>query len=428
MLSRKAVLPGRVSEVPDVVHDVLRSPGQPLDTASRTFFEPRFDYDFSQVRVHRDAQALQSARAVNAVAYTIGSHVILGSSKYSPNTRSGQRLLAHELAHVVQQRENHGRIDRQFAIGEPGTQYERNADLIADNIISGNRSSFPGILNSPVQLQREEPADAGVTQSPDAGVTPADAGAAPKPPAKCSLPAPENCKTYHEWLDTFPASVSSADLPINTSLPTDLQKLIQGKLGHSGNLPDCADVALLLRHHYLKARGQSFSFKVGRTVDTAETFTLGQPTTDKEIKACMVGTGTESFQETRKDFALVNFYKAKGKNIVNLKSLIAAGLAAGDMFVWKRRPEIKGNFQGHAQTIQSIVPPKADPKDATKFISDGAVVVVQGNMEAGKGMGELQQRYYMFTELTGKPEGDADITLEPRHKEEFFFGAGPWKG
>lgn len=88
---------------PPVVHDVLRSPGRPLDDATRGFMERRFDHDFSQVRVHNDTQAAESADAVNAVAYTVGRHVVFGAGQYQPSNEEGRELLAHELTHVVHQ-------------------------------------------------------------------------------------------------------------------------------------------------------------------------------------------------------------------------------------------------------------------------------------------------------------------------------------
>ena len=88
---------------PPSVHEVLNSPGRSLDTATRTFFESRFGHDFSQVRVHTDGRAEQSARDVHAHAYTVGRDIVFGAGKFSPATREGRRLLAHELTHVVQQ-------------------------------------------------------------------------------------------------------------------------------------------------------------------------------------------------------------------------------------------------------------------------------------------------------------------------------------
>jgi len=89
--------------VPPIVHEVLRSSGQPLDPNTRAFMEPRFGHNFNHVRTHTDPRAADSARAVNALAYTVGRDVAFGERQYAPETAVGRRLLAHELAHVVQQ-------------------------------------------------------------------------------------------------------------------------------------------------------------------------------------------------------------------------------------------------------------------------------------------------------------------------------------
>lgn len=77
--------------------------GQPLDTEARAFMEPRFGHDFSQVRVHADAPAAEAAASFGARAYTVGSDIVFGAREYAPGTSEGQRLIAHELTHVVQQ-------------------------------------------------------------------------------------------------------------------------------------------------------------------------------------------------------------------------------------------------------------------------------------------------------------------------------------
>ena len=92
------------TQAPPVVNDVLRSPGRPLDPSVRGEMEAHFGHDFSTVRVHTDGQAAESARAMNASAYTVGSDVVFGAGGYAPATFEGNRLLAHELAHTVQQR------------------------------------------------------------------------------------------------------------------------------------------------------------------------------------------------------------------------------------------------------------------------------------------------------------------------------------
>ena len=92
-----------LTEAPPIVHEVLNSPGQPLDATTRAFFEPRFGQDFSQVRVHTNNVARESARAVNAHAYSVRSNIVFGAGQYRPEAGAGQHLLAHELTHVVQQ-------------------------------------------------------------------------------------------------------------------------------------------------------------------------------------------------------------------------------------------------------------------------------------------------------------------------------------
>jgi hypothetical protein len=87
---------------PRVVHDVLSDGGVPLDRASREFFEPRFRHDFSGVRVHTEGAAAASARSIHAQAYTAGNHVVFGEGQFRPGIGMGRELLAHELAHVVQ--------------------------------------------------------------------------------------------------------------------------------------------------------------------------------------------------------------------------------------------------------------------------------------------------------------------------------------
>src|SRR5260370_22134604 len=91
------------SLAPAIVHDVLRSPGQPLDSRTRTLMDPRFGHNFSSVRVHTDAKASESARAVDALAYTVGRNIVFREGQYRPDTRDGRTLLAHELSHTVQQ-------------------------------------------------------------------------------------------------------------------------------------------------------------------------------------------------------------------------------------------------------------------------------------------------------------------------------------
>ncbi len=135
--------------LPEGAAHVLGSGGQPLDLATRGFFEPRFGSDFSSVRVHTDDHGAASARLLEALAYTVGDHVVFSKDQYEPTGLPGRRLLAHELAHVVQQRGSGAGpyVQRQpdtrphgpghGASGQPSShgrvlfvQVERNADTI----------------------------------------------------------------------------------------------------------------------------------------------------------------------------------------------------------------------------------------------------------------------------------------------------------
>lgn len=103
-LERRAGSPGKEgTPAPPIVDQALRSSGQPLDPAAQAYFSPRFGHDLSAVRVHTDPLAAESARAVDAFAYTVGRDIVFAPGQYAPGTASGRRLIAHELSHVIQQ-------------------------------------------------------------------------------------------------------------------------------------------------------------------------------------------------------------------------------------------------------------------------------------------------------------------------------------
>jgi hypothetical protein len=141
------------SVAPPIVHEVLRSPGQPLDVETRAFMEPRFGHDFSQVRVHTDAHAAESAHMVNALAFTVGRDVVFGAGQYAPKTMAGKRLVAHELTHVAQQAGRDPNLQRRIWLGEMNNTYEHEADVAAANVVNGETLALEG-TPSPVMLQR----------------------------------------------------------------------------------------------------------------------------------------------------------------------------------------------------------------------------------------------------------------------------------
>jgi hypothetical protein len=123
-----------------LIQNVLYSPGEPLDIPTRTYFEPRFGYNFSKVRVHKDAKV---AEAVNARAFTVGIDIVFGKGEYAPHTQKGCKLLAHELTHIIQQNdrpETSSKFDRnRYAI----TDYPRPANTEANTKIPFQITHLP---------------------------------------------------------------------------------------------------------------------------------------------------------------------------------------------------------------------------------------------------------------------------------------------
>lgn len=136
---------------PPIVHDVLRFPGHPLDSSARAYFEPRFAYDFSQVRVHVGEVAAKSALAVSARAYTVGRDIVFGAGQYRPGEGEGRRLLAHELTHVCQQSaQSTQSMQRQ---GTPPPANATPSDAIVQQHIDGARAAKSNLLEAWIYLR-----------------------------------------------------------------------------------------------------------------------------------------------------------------------------------------------------------------------------------------------------------------------------------
>jgi outer membrane protein OmpA-like peptidoglycan-associated protein len=167
--------------IPPMVHDVLRSPGQPLDAAARAVMEARFGHDFSRVRIHTDSQAADSVRSVNALAYTVGQDVVFGHGQYRPTSSDGQRLIAHELTHTIQQAG--GAALRESGRSEIGLESEAEAASHAALEGRGVRVAS----NAPLGLSRQAPP--GNVQTPPSGAT--------------RTPAPPSAGTATNTIDGF---------------------------------------------------------------------------------------------------------------------------------------------------------------------------------------------------------------------------------
>jgi hypothetical protein len=128
------------------VHDVISSGGRPLEPEVRDDMEARLGHDFGDVRVHDNGAAHESATAVNAHAYTVGSNVVFQRDKYDPSSSDGRTMLAHELTHVVQQRS--GPVDGTSAPGgikvsDPSDRFEREAAATAERAMSAAPVTVP---------------------------------------------------------------------------------------------------------------------------------------------------------------------------------------------------------------------------------------------------------------------------------------------
>lgn len=150
-LQRYSTDPMQAEFAPPIVHEVLRSTGKPLDLETQAMMDARFKHDFSRVRVHTDEHAAASAQAVQALAYTVGEHVVFDHGRYAPQTDSGRQLLAHELVHVVQQSQD-GKATR--TTNEPNLDTEANR--VAAVFASTNNHQVVVTSRTQQSLQRQQ--------------------------------------------------------------------------------------------------------------------------------------------------------------------------------------------------------------------------------------------------------------------------------
>jgi hypothetical protein len=146
----------RKMDVPSIVHEVLNSPGKPLDREVKEFMESRFGYDFSKVQIHTDAKAAESAQAINALSFTYGNKIAFAAGQYEYNREEGRKILTHELAHFIQQeRHNYGNPSR-LSISGANDSAEREADNVA-SIVSSGTHMFPHLTDGIMQVREVAP-------------------------------------------------------------------------------------------------------------------------------------------------------------------------------------------------------------------------------------------------------------------------------
>jgi hypothetical protein len=139
--------------------DGLSSPGRTLEPDVRQTMEQRFGHDFSSVRIHSDGGAGRSAAALAARAYTVGEHIVFGQGEYAPQSREGRHLLAHELAHTVQQRRSGTTRQGKLTISDSQGSAERAADRAADAVVADRVAPDPGSVDRSIQRKEDTSCD-----------------------------------------------------------------------------------------------------------------------------------------------------------------------------------------------------------------------------------------------------------------------------
>lgn len=163
------------STMPNIVNETLNSAGQSLDHATRADMEAHFGHDFSRVKVHSDARAAASADSISARAYTYGRDVVFGAGQYAPETITGKQLLAHELAHVIQQGDKDHSPSEIRGSTSPTDAVEHEAHQAAAAVTSSTKPSVQPHAKAAGMLmgdwQFANPFPGGSAGHPPAGLT-----------------------------------------------------------------------------------------------------------------------------------------------------------------------------------------------------------------------------------------------------------------
>ncbi len=179
-LEKRVVAELRVGDAaPPIVEEVLRSPGQPLDVATRAFFELRFNHALDHVRVRTDTRAAEATQSVGALAFTVGRDIVFGAGQYAPDSSRGQSLLAHELVHVLQQGEGSA---RPLELSNPLGPAEQEAEAYSSAVVRQppvRAATLPpingqalAVARQGVESQSDQGRGGGTQCTPGPGVSP----------------------------------------------------------------------------------------------------------------------------------------------------------------------------------------------------------------------------------------------------------------
>ena len=206
---------------------------------------------------------------------------------------------------------------------------------------------------------------------------------------------PRNFADFGSWLGALPSNAKDEHAvnetgEVRKQLP-DLADLVVDLKA------DCADVTILLKHYYYEAHGKTIKIpaRSDRDRKTQIHYEIGSGVSRKKLRMALVNLGTVHFQDLRKAHRIIDYYGGS-KPLRNLKAILAAGLTPGDVLVWKKSAGVRGNFSGHIQTVQHVTITLSD------WGSTYEIEVLQGTMESGKAVGEIQTKLLTADLLTKK--------------------------
>ncbi|WP_223532442.1 DUF4157 domain-containing protein [Pseudomonas sp. GL-RE-20] len=204
--------------VPASVNETLASPGRPLDADTRDFMESRFDSDFAAVRIHDDSAAGASARDVDAHAFTVGQDIVFGDGQYQPQSESGRHLLAHELAHTVQQQGlQRSGISNLADQGPHYQRLEREADFVADSVMRGQPLASGVLSQGGPRLSRKPATPPAPLPTPAAPPVTAAGATPPVSEEKEKDPPPGFTAEYETSTYNRSFSLTSTEVPVQVT-------------------------------------------------------------------------------------------------------------------------------------------------------------------------------------------------------------------
>jgi membrane protein implicated in regulation of membrane protease activity len=204
---------------PEIVHEALRAPGEPLDSGARAFMEPRFGRDFSQVRIHTGASEAESAKVIGAEAYTAGNHVVFAPGKYGMATDESRRLLAHELSHTVQQSHAPAAESKQEPLPQHGAAPSAAPGVLEHPHEAGSQPSLPSPATAP-------PGEHALAPSlPNQPALPHPAPPAPAEPVPMGRPSTDSSLEPHDSSLAADGPASSTGSPAAGNASGETQRI-----------------------------------------------------------------------------------------------------------------------------------------------------------------------------------------------------------